>query len=44
MRIFRRFRADRLLGAAPLVAPAAVACFSALPGKRTDVQPVLEAV
>jgi MFS family permease len=33
-----------LLGAAPLVALAAVVCFSALPGKGTDVQPVVEAV
>ena len=28
----------------PLVALAATACFSALPGKGTDVQPVVEAV
>ena len=33
-----------LLGAAPLIAAAAVACFSALPGKRTGVRPVVEAV
>jgi MFS family permease len=33
-----------LLGAAPLVALAATVCFSALPGKGTDVQPVVEAV
>jgi MFS family permease len=33
-----------LLAAAPLVAVAAVACFSALPGKGTNVQPVVEAV
>jgi len=33
-----------LLGAAPLVALAAAMCFSALPGKGTDVQPVVEAV
>jgi MFS family permease len=33
-----------LLGAAPLIAAAAVACFSALPGKGTDVRPVVEAV
>jgi MFS family permease len=33
-----------LLGAAPLVALAAVACFSALPGKGIEVQPVVEAV
>jgi DHA1 family multidrug resistance protein-like MFS transporter len=33
-----------LLGAAPLIAVAAVAFFSALPGKGTDVQPVVEAV
>ena len=33
-----------LLGAAPLIAAGAVACFSALPGKGTDVRPVVEAV
>jgi MFS family permease len=33
-----------LLGAAPLIAVGAVACFLALPGKGTDVQPVVEAV
>lgn len=33
-----------MLGAAPLVALAAVACFSALPGKGTEVRPVVEAV
>jgi MFS family permease len=33
-----------LLGAAPLIAAAAVACFSALPGKGTDLRPVVEAV
>ena len=33
-----------LLGAAPLVALAATVCFSVLPGKGTDVQPVVEAV
>jgi hypothetical protein len=33
-----------LLAAAPLVALAATVCFSALPGKGTDVQPVVEAV
>jgi MFS family permease len=35
---------DWLLGTAPLIAVAAVACFSALPGKGTEVQPVVEAV
>lgn len=33
-----------LLGAAPFIALAAVACFSALPGKEPDVKPVVEAV
>jgi MFS family permease len=33
-----------LLGAAPLIAVAAVACFSALPGKGTSVEPVVEPV
>jgi MFS family permease len=33
-----------LLGAAPVIAVGAVACFSALPGKGTEVQPVVEAV